>query len=182
MPGLNLRDVRRLPVPLAPIEEQREIVRRIETAFARIDRLSTEAEKALKLADRLDQRILAKAFEGKLVPQDPNEEPATALLKRIQEERANARKSKKTSSKGRSTGFRAPRKNAAMIKSRQDEDVFHKPYLSNLLREMGGRQNAEELFGQSQLPVSDFYKQLVWEVDHGHIKDQSGALVASNAS
>lgn len=95
MPGLNLRDVRQLPVPLAPVEEQREIVRRIETAFAKIDRLAAEAEKALKLTDRLDQRILAKAFAGELVPQDPTDEPATELLARIREARATGPKPKR---------------------------------------------------------------------------------------
>lgn len=79
-------------VPKLPIEEQREIVRWIETAFDKIDRLADEAEKALKLTDNLDQRLLAKAFAGELVPQDSNDEPASALLARIQEVRANAPK------------------------------------------------------------------------------------------
>ncbi|MGK8235404.1 restriction endonuclease subunit S [Roseovarius sp. MS2] len=87
MPGLNLRDVRRVPVPLPPLEEQREIVRRIETAFAKIDRLKAEAAKAVKLLGHLDQRILAKAFAGDLVPQDPNDESAETLLARIREDR-----------------------------------------------------------------------------------------------
>lgn len=95
MPGLNLRDVRRLPVPLPPLEEQREIVRRIETAFAKIDRLAGEAAKALKLLGHLDQRILAKAFAGDLVPQDPNDEPAETLLARIRDARASAPKAKR---------------------------------------------------------------------------------------
>lgn len=84
--------------PLPPVDEQREIVSRIETAFARIDRLAAEAAKALKLLGRLDQRILAKAFAGELVPQDPTDEPAEALLARIREARAatpNARRGRK---------------------------------------------------------------------------------------
>lgn len=100
MPGLNLRDVRRVPVPLPPLEEQREIVRRIETAFAKIDRLKAEAAKALKLLGHLDQRILAKAFAGNLVPQDPTDEPAETLLTRIREARAKAQKVKR----GRKSG------------------------------------------------------------------------------
>lgn len=95
MPGLNLRDVRRCPVPLAPIEEQDEIIRRIETAFARIDRLTEEAGRASHLLDRLDERLLAKAFQGELVRQDPNDEPAEALLERIREARDAAPKPKR---------------------------------------------------------------------------------------
>lgn len=76
-------------------DEQHEIVHRIETAFAKIDRLAAEAAQALKLTDRLDQRILAKAFAGELVPQDPTDEPATELLARIREARATAPKPKR---------------------------------------------------------------------------------------
>lgn len=88
-------EIRAFHIKLAPIEEQHEIVRRIETAFAKIDRLAAEAEKALKLADRLDQRILAKAFAGDLVPQDPNDEPAETLLARIREARTTAPKARR---------------------------------------------------------------------------------------
>jgi len=75
------------PVPLPSFDEHHEIVRRIETAFAKIDRLAAEATKALKLLGRLEQRILARAFAGDLVPQDPTDEPAETLLARIREER-----------------------------------------------------------------------------------------------
>lgn len=76
-------------------DEQREIVRRIETAFAKIDHLAAEAAKALTLLGHLDQRILAKAFAGDLVPQDPNDEPAETLLARIREARAVEPKGKR---------------------------------------------------------------------------------------
>lgn len=81
--------------PIAPLEEQAEIVRRIEAAFAAIDRLADEATSARKLVDRLDQSVLAKAFRGELVPQDPNDEPASALLERIRAERAATPKAKR---------------------------------------------------------------------------------------
>ncbi len=88
-------EIRAFHVKLAPLEEQREIVRRVKTAFAKIDRLATEAEKALKLVGHLDQRILAKAFAGELVPQDPTDEPAATLLARIRTERGAAPKGKR---------------------------------------------------------------------------------------
>lgn len=86
--NLTLEICRDTPVPLPSFDEQREIVHRIETAFAKIDRLAVEAAKALRLLGHLDQRILAKAFAGNLVPQDPNDEPADRLLERIRRERA----------------------------------------------------------------------------------------------
>lgn len=93
--NLTLEICRDTPVPLPSFDEQREIVRRIETAFAKIDRLKAEAAKALKLLGHLDQRILAKAFAGDLVPQDPNDEPAETLLARIIEARAAAPKGRR---------------------------------------------------------------------------------------
>jgi len=60
---------------MAPLGEQREIVDRIEKAFSWIDRLASEANSARKLTDHLDQAVLAKAFRGELVPQDPNHAP-----------------------------------------------------------------------------------------------------------
>lgn len=93
--GINVGDVRPMEVPVAPFEEQKEIVRRIESAFARIDRLAAEAKRALELVSRLDEAILAKAFRGELVPQDDNDEPAEKLLERIRAERAATPKAKR---------------------------------------------------------------------------------------
>lgn len=82
-------------IPHPPEDQQAEIVRRIEAAFARIDRMTEEASRAAHLLDRLDERLLAKAFAGELVPQDPDDEPAEALLTRIRESRAAAPKAKR---------------------------------------------------------------------------------------
>lgn len=87
---LSLSKLRAFDIPCPNLEEQDEIVRRIESAFARIDRLTEEAGRAAHLLDRLDERLLARAFRGELVPQDPTDEPATALLARIHAARAAA--------------------------------------------------------------------------------------------
>lgn len=93
--NLTLEICRRSPVPVPPLDEQAEIVRRIEAAFSRIDRLTEEASRAAHLLDRLDERLLAKAFRGELVPQNPDYEPAEALLTRIREARAANPKAKR---------------------------------------------------------------------------------------
>ncbi|MDO6757045.1 restriction endonuclease subunit S [Phaeobacter inhibens] len=99
MRNISQKALKQIVVPLPPLEEQTEIVRRIEAAFARIDRMVAEAAKARALLERLEQQLLAKAFRGELVPQDPNDEPASALLARIREARANAPKPKRTRKK-----------------------------------------------------------------------------------
>jgi type I restriction enzyme S subunit len=81
-------EIRAFHIALPPIAEQREVVRRVQAAFARADRLEAEAKKALALIDRLEAAILAKAFRGELVAQDPNDEPASVLLERIRARRA----------------------------------------------------------------------------------------------
>ncbi|WP_139790586.1 restriction endonuclease subunit S [Rhizobium rhizosphaerae] len=94
-PNLNLSIVKAIELPLPPLEEQHKIVRRIESAFAKIDRLAKEAKRALELVGRLDEAILAKAFRGELVPQDENDEPAEHLLARIRAERERAPKGRR---------------------------------------------------------------------------------------
>lgn len=92
VPSVRRGDVASLEISLPSLSEQREIVRRIDGAFAEIDRLTAEAAAARRLLDRLGQAILAKAFRGELVPQDPADEPASVLLERIRAQRAAAPK------------------------------------------------------------------------------------------
>ena len=75
-------------IQLPSLKEQELIIERIETAFKSIDALFEEVTKAEKLRVRLEQATLAKAFRGELVPQDPNDEPASVLLERIRAEKA----------------------------------------------------------------------------------------------
>jgi len=85
---LNLKILKRLPIPLPPVQEQEEIVRRVKALFKIADQIEERYQKARAYVDKLTQSILAKAFRGELVPQDPNDEPASVLLERIREERA----------------------------------------------------------------------------------------------
>jgi type I restriction enzyme S subunit len=82
-PTLNLEQLQTLPVPIPPLPEQQEIVRRVEALFALADRIEARYAKAQAQVDRLTPSLLARAFAGKLVPQDPADEPAAVLLERI---------------------------------------------------------------------------------------------------
>jgi type I restriction enzyme S subunit len=90
LPIINKGRFERLLLPRPPLKEQREIVGRIERAFAWIERLAHKADNARKLIDQLDEAVLTKAFRGELVPQDPNDEPASVLVDRIRTERTAA--------------------------------------------------------------------------------------------
>jgi len=87
-PGLNLENIRSVVVPLPPYAEQKSIVELIEEKLSVVDQLDQTIITALQQAEALRQSILKKAFSGQLVPQDPHDEPATALLARIKVERA----------------------------------------------------------------------------------------------
>ena len=86
--GINIADLKLLPVPLPPLPEQQEIVRRVESLFALADQLEARLAKAQAQVDKLTPSLLARAFAGKLVPQDPNDEPAEKLLQRIRNQQS----------------------------------------------------------------------------------------------
>jgi type I restriction enzyme S subunit len=93
--GINIGDVRALQIPLPSKEEQTEIVHRIEQLFAFADQLEAKVATAKQRIHTLTQSILAKAFRGELVPQDPNDEPASVLLERIRAQRAATPKTRR---------------------------------------------------------------------------------------
>jgi type I restriction enzyme, S subunit len=85
--SINLTQLKSFSLPFPPFAEQEQIVSLIEERLSIISELEITVEKALKRIERLRQSILHKAFTGKLVPQDPNDEPASVLLERIRRER-----------------------------------------------------------------------------------------------
>jgi type I restriction enzyme S subunit len=91
---ISLERFKTLNFPVPPIEEQNEIVRQVEQLFAFADKIESRYLKAKAMLDKLPQSILAKAFRGELVPQDPNDEPASVLLERIKAEKGVVIKSK----------------------------------------------------------------------------------------
>ena len=84
---LRVGDVSELKLPLPPTNEQTEIVRRVALLFAFADRLEARLATARRQVGQLTPALLAKAFRGELVPQDPADEPAAELLKRLAAQR-----------------------------------------------------------------------------------------------
>lgn len=86
-PSLSMGTIRDIYVPLCTLDEQKQIVKEIEKRFEVTDEVERVIVENLEKAEQLKQSILKKAFEGRLVPQDPTDEPASELLAKIQAER-----------------------------------------------------------------------------------------------
>ena len=99
MPGLSANRLKSLPVPLPPLAEQHRIVEKIESLLLKVEAYGKAQEELEKLNEALPEQlkksILQEAIEGRLVPQDPNDEPALVLLERIRTEKARLVKEKK---------------------------------------------------------------------------------------
>ena len=95
--GLNLTQKRFLSIKvwIPSLDQQAEIVRILDERLSAADALGGEIEAGLKRADALRQSILTEAFAGRLVPQNPDDEPATVLLERIRTEREAKPKAKR---------------------------------------------------------------------------------------
>jgi len=90
--NINLAILSQVAVPIPPVEERKKIVHALDESFEIIRCLDTAEESVTKQLSRLNQSILAKAFRGELVPQDPNDEPASVLLERIRTQQEAAAK------------------------------------------------------------------------------------------
>jgi type I restriction enzyme S subunit len=88
--GISGDDLKRTPVPLPPLKEQSVVLKHLDESLRTMHELYVPTEIALKQATAQRQNILRAAFAGELVPQDPNDEPASVLLERIRAERAAA--------------------------------------------------------------------------------------------
>lgn len=98
--NINGKKLQELQIPVPSLAEQERIVAEIETRFERADAMELAVQNALDTAEKLKQAILKKAFRGELVPQNPNDEPASVLLERIRAQRTA--EEKKTKGKSRS--------------------------------------------------------------------------------
>ena len=80
---LGVTTISSLPMPLPPLTEQKRIVAKVKELFAIANSLGAAADGLENAAKRLNKKILDLAIRGRLVPQDPNDEPASELVKRI---------------------------------------------------------------------------------------------------
>jgi type I restriction enzyme S subunit len=176
--GVNIQDIRPMAIPVAPLTEQIAIAQSVATTLQGVRATESAIADATAHLDVWDSVILARAFRGELVSGDSNDEPASVLLGHIQ----RGQDLRPVPSRPRVRTPRAPKEKSTMAKSRFDDDVFHKPYLMEILVRSGGSLRAQELFSRADLMVADFYKQLVWEVDQSHINEVGDELVTAHAN
>ena len=110
--NINAQKLSKFEIPFCAPEEQSLIVGRIKNYFKLAEQLENRYQKAKTHIDHLTQSILAKAFRGELVPQDPNDEPASELLKRIKAEKARQEAESKPNRKPGTKKGRANKKAA----------------------------------------------------------------------
>ncbi|MGU8834222.1 restriction endonuclease subunit S [Clostridium perfringens] len=85
--NLSLQSIRNLVIPLPPLEEQKRIVAKVDSLFKLIDELESNKEDLLQNISDARNKVLQLAIEGKLVPQNEKDEPASVLLEKIKEEK-----------------------------------------------------------------------------------------------
>ena len=98
---LGTKALAELEILLPPLAEQERIVAKLETLFAQLDAGVNALKAELKRSEHLGQSILKHAFSGKLVPQDPNDEPASILLEKIRGEKKQQPKQRKKTAKSK---------------------------------------------------------------------------------
>ncbi len=153
-----------LPIAIPPAAEMREIVIQVKSLFSLADNLEARLTSARKLVERLTPALLAKAFRGELVPQDPNDEPASVLLERI-------RAARQAEAAASGPSRRVRRQAAAKPEpSLFDAAPASPDLLANLLRECGAL-SERALLAASELDPAGFQAQLALERELGAIQE-----------
>lgn len=166
-PGLTLGDIRKLSIKIPSLEEQQEIVSRVEYLLGLAHQIENKINHAKKIVNKVSQSVLAKAFRGGLVPQDPNDEPALKLLEAIHHERKFREQLDK--SKQRSE-VKKPRKEITMSLLPEIDKLD----LVAILKEKSPL-TPNELFELSQYEVEtieDFYQSLKKGVEGNQIYEE----------
>jgi type I restriction enzyme S subunit len=167
-PGINGEILKSLTIPVPPRQEQDVICELVHNQVASINHLSKLISETIGALAQLDQAILAKAFRGELVSQDPSDEPASALLARIREQKAQQAEAAKSPKK--TTDIRREDK---MRKQLSGLSSQHRP-LAEVLTIKGTPMSPEQLLTESGYDddsIEDFYGALREEIAQGHIRE-----------
>jgi type I restriction enzyme S subunit len=150
--GVNVADFRRLPIPIPPPSEQIEIARQVERRLSAARRLTLTLGRRLEHAKVSRQSLLGEAFNGRLLSQDPNDEPASVLLERIRATREAEAQTPKGKRMSKSKITRRP-----LLEVLRDHK---KPMTPETLFRSSG---LEAMFNESEAPqdiVDAFYEEL----------------------
>lgn len=167
---ISMGAVTGFPIPFPPRAELDEIVLRAERLLSVADQLSHRYQAARRPLELLTASILAKAFRGELIPQDPNDEPASKLLTRLRTQGSID----VITSKPKRGGVQRLRMNAkAETNMLKLKDVLPS-HLTTILKEQGAL-TADALWTASQLEIDDFYEQLRAEEAGGLLRENRRA-------
>lgn len=165
LPRLPTDELLALPIPVAPLGEQRRIVDKVKEIFLLADQIENATKTAWDRIIEIDQTILDKALRGELVPQDPDDEPASMLLKRIQADTVK-------------TGMEAEgERPKASYQSKLQTEARQMKSLEEVLREIGPA-TIEQTLEASGLSMNEFWDKLKIETKAGRIeKSRKGNLI-----
>jgi type I restriction enzyme S subunit len=174
--GVSGADLKGIRFGLPSIPEQEEIVRRTQQLFSLADQLEARLTSARQIVERLTPALLAKAFRGELVPQDPNDEPASVLLERIRAARQADAAAGKPSRRGH------PKAAANPVESVTVAAPVTPDLLASLLRECGAL-SERALLAASELDHRSFDLQLEAELKQGRVRrvDDDGQVLMEAA-
>jgi type I restriction enzyme S subunit len=162
--NINAKKLAAYPFLLPSVEEQEEIDRRAQELFCLADQLEARLTATRRIVDRLTPALLAKAFRGELVPQDPSDEPASELLARIRAARQADAGAGKPSRRGR------PKAAANPDQLPLDAAPVPPDFLAGLLRECGAL-SERALLAVSELEPQRFQQQLYRELESGTARE-----------
>lgn len=158
--SINLTKLSAFPIPLPSKEEQRRIVSIVDHFLSIVDKIDQTIDKNIKVASQLRQSILEKAFNGKLVPQDINDESAEKMLERV-----TINKMQLAKLKG-GTKRKVKKLRELGDSNRKEQNIYE------LLRKCGNKLiYIDEALALSGLDIEDFYSKLNMEIKTGRIKE-----------
>ncbi len=175
-PRINLKQLKEMSIQMPCLEEQQEIVRRTQPLFSLADQLEARLTSARQIVERLTPALLAKAFRGELVPQDPNDDAASVLLERIRAAR------QADAAAGKPSGRGHPKAAANPVESVTEAAPVTPDLLASLLRECGAL-SERALLAASELGHRSFDLQLEAELKQGRVRrvDDDGQVLMEAA-